>query len=898
MQWLRGGISMSEELYHYGTARHSGRYPWGSGNDPQRNKDLLQRINELKSQGVSEAVIAKGMGITTSQLRARRSIAKMQIKQADSLTAMKLKDKGYSTSEVGRKMGINESSVRLLLDPIMQERRQQTKSIANVLKEQLEEKPYLDVGPGIEQQLGVSRTRLKSAIAVLREEDGYGLHYIPVEQLGTGNTTSISVLSKPNTEWIEVYRNKDQISMVTNTHSDDGGRTFLGLKPIANVDSKRIAVKYAEQGGIEKDGIIELRRGVDDISLGSARYAQVRIGVDGTHYLKGMAMYSDDMPKGVDMVFNTNKKLGTPKNKVFKEMKKDKDGNIDTDNPFGATIKLPQKYYTGKDGKKTLSPLNIVNEEGDWDKWSKTLSSQMLSKQPVELAKAQLDLAYKAKKSEYDEIMALTNPVIKRKLLSAFADDADSAAVHLKAAGLPRSGAHVLLPFPGMKPTEIYAPNYKDGEQVVLIRYPHGGIFEIPQLTVNNKYPAANKLIKNAKDAVGINAKVAERLSGADFDGDTAWVIPNNQGRIKTSSALEGLLNFDPKESYPAYKGMTPIKPKTKQQKMGDVSNLISDMTIKGATNPELARAVRHSMVVIDSEKHNLNYKQSFIDNGIGSLKKKYQGSTNGGASTLISRASSEERVNSRKLSINPKTGKKEYTYTNESYYKPGKINKNGDQAAPKLTYKQTKSTKMYETDDAFTLSSGLPMETAYAMHANKLKSLGDKSRKSALAIPNTPYDPKAKARYSKEVASLNAKLNVALKNAPLERQAQLLANKTFSAKKAANPNMEAEEVKKIKGQALAEARIRTGAKKDRVVIEPKEWDAIQAHAISSSKLSSILNNTDLDRVKQLATPKQRTVVSIAKVNKAKGMLSKGYSQAEVASALGISVNALKTAME
>ena len=48
---------------------------------------------------------------------------------------------------------------------------------------------------------------------------------------------------------------------------------------------------------------------------------------------------------------------------------------------------------------------------------------------------------------------------------------------------------------------------------------------------------------------------------------------------------------------------------------MGDVSNLITDMTIKGANNDELARAVRHSMVVIDSEKHNLDVKASARDN-------------------------------------------------------------------------------------------------------------------------------------------------------------------------------------------------------------------------------------------------------------------------------------------
>ena len=50
---------------------------------------------------------------------------------------------------------------------------------------------------------------------------------------------------------------------------------------------------------------------------------------------------------------------------------------------------------------------------------------------------------------------------------------------------------------------------------------------------------------------------------------------------------------------------------------MGKISNLITDMTLLGASEDKLARAVRHSMVVIDDEKHHLDYKQSEKDNNI-----------------------------------------------------------------------------------------------------------------------------------------------------------------------------------------------------------------------------------------------------------------------------------------
>lgn len=874
-------------LIHYGTPRHSGRYPWGSGDDPyQRNKSFLGYVDELKKEGLSEVEIAKGLGMTTSQLRAKKSIAKSEKRQADAAQALRLKDKGYSNIAIGERMGINESSVRALLNPALKQRSEITNVTANILKDNVDKKSYIDVGAGVENHLGISRTKLKTSIALL-EEKGYKIHYIPVEQLGTGKKTTIMVLAKPDSTYSEVYKNKFNIKTI-NDYSEDGGRTYLGLETPKNVDSKRIMVRYAEEGGVNKDGVIELRRGVEDISLGSARYAQVRIAVDGTHYLKGMAMYSDDMPDGVDIIFNTNKHKGTPKMDTFKAMKDD------PDNPFGATVR--QRHYIDKNGNKQLSALNIVNEEGDWGNWSKNLSSQMLSKQSPSLAKKQLGIAFDIKKEEYDEIMSLTNPVIKKKLLDSFADDCDSSSVHLKAAALPRQGSHVILPFPDMKENEIYAPNYRNGEKVVLIRYPHGGIFEIPELTVNNRNKKANSVIHNAKDAVGINSKVAERLSGADFDGDTVLVIPNKRGDIKHSSPLKGLKDFDPKEAYPAYEGMQRMSSRTKQMKMGDVSNLITDMTIKGASEDEICRAVRHSMVVIDAEKHNLNYKQSYIDNGIAELKKKYQGSERSGASTLISKASSEVRVGTRKESIDPNTGKKVYAYTNETYTK--RIKKRDGSIVEKQIPKTISSTKMAEVDDAFVLSSGTLMEKVYAEHANKLKALANEARKESANVKYISYSPSAKKVYSNEVDSLKAKLNIALKNKPMERQAQLLANKVVSAKRDSNPDMDAETIKKIKGQALAEARVRTGAKKQMINITDKEWEAIQSGAISTNTLTQILNNADLDKVKQLATPRYESNISPAKLAKAKSMLNNGYTQSEVADALGISTSTLSKAIE
>jgi len=873
----------SEDAYlaHYGILRKSGRYPWGSGGpEYASNKSFLGYVAQLQREGLSESQIAEGMGISTTQLRASKSIARNEERQASIDQATKLKDKGLSNVAIGERMKIPESTVRTLLEPSAKDKADILVSTSNMLRDEVKEKKYIDIGSGVENQLGMSSTKLATAVAVLQEE-GYKIHYLKVRQLGTGKETTLKVLSAPDVSYGEVSKNRDQIKQIQH-FTEDGGRSFIGIQPPLSVSSKRVKVRYAEDGGADSDGVIHVRPGVEDISLGGARYAQVRIAVDGTHYLKGMAMYDDNLPVGVDLVFNTNKKNTGNKLDAMKAMKDD------PDNPFGAVVRQKIDLKTGK----VKSAMNIVNEEGAWDSWSKSLSSQLLSKQSPTLAKQQLDMTYERKQREFDDIMKLTNPAVKKKLLESFADDVDSAAVHMKAAALPRQRSSVILPINSLKESEIYAPNFRNGERVALVRYPHGGIFEIPELTVNNRHPQAKRALGQARDAVGINSKVAERLSGADFDGDTVLVIPNNKKQIKTAPALDGLKGFDPQRSYPAYEGMKRMSARTKAIQMGEVSNLITDMTIRGASTQELARAVRHSMVVIDAEKHNLNYRQSAIDNGIAQLKSKYQGGARAGASTLISRAKSTTRIEDRKARpaaeggfIDRATGQKRYVPTGTTY-----VNAKG-----KTVPRTIEVRKLAEANNAHTLSSGTPIEKVYADHSNKLKALANQARKVSVNTAPTRYSPSAKNAYAHEVDTLRAKLNIALRNRPLERQAQLLANATVRAKQDANPDMDKAELKKIQGLALAQARARTGAGKKRIEITPQEWAAIQAGAISNNTLTQILANADLDRVKELATPREKIVMTEAKTSRAKAMLALGYTQSEIADQLGVSLSTLKT---
>lgn len=895
------GLSHDTALAHYGIIRRSGRYPWGSGGDDssagaaERSRTFFGMVSELEKKGLSRPDIARGFGMTTTQLRDATTIAKNAQRREDQLFAEKLRAKGWSASAIGREFNPpkNESSVRQLLDPSVQERTRILENTVQMLRDEVDAGGWISVGKGTEYYVsgGVSKEKLRAAVSVLKDE-GYAEHKVQVDQAGTANKTTYKVLCPPGTTYKDVVTSKEQIRELL-SHTEDGGRSFGGkpLPPMA-IDPKRVKISYKEDGGAENDGVVFVRPGVKDVHIGGSSYAQVRIDVGGTHYIKGMAMYKDDLPAGVDLLVQSNKKRGTPmmgeKDNTVLKLKSD-----DPDMPFGAAIRR-QITELGPDGKERLtSAMNILQEEGAWDGWSRGLSSQVISKQSAKLAERQLGKVAEKRKREYDEIMALTNPTVKAKLLQSFSDAVDSDAVHLSAAGLPRSSYHVILPFNGLKDTEVYAPNFNQGEKVALIRYPHGGTFEIPVLTVNNNHPPAVKAIGRAKDAVGINSKVAERMSGADFDGDFVMVIPNDRGDIKSTPPLKKLEGFDP-QSYKLPSDAPRMTARQKATQMGKVSNLITDMTIRGANNDEIARAVKHSMVVIDAEKHHLDWKRSAQENGISALQKRYQFASKSGegASTLISRATSTEYVDRRKPRaaqdggpIDKATGKLVYTNTGESY-----VNRRG-----KTIVRTTASTKLAETDDARSLSSGTLMERVYADHSNKLKAMANRARKEMVnGSDGLPQSDSAKRVYKDEVKELKTALDVARMNSPRERQAQVLANTIIRQKMDDNPTMEASTLKKVKAQALTEARYRMNAKKQLIELTDRQWEAIQAGAVSKTMLREILENTNIERVKELATPRSGTKLSGGDVARARSLEAQGLTQADIARVLGVSLTTLK----
>lgn len=915
--------TMQKFLEHYGTPRHSGRYPWGSGKNPQRNRNFIQRADELAAQGLSKKEIAKAMGYSTGDYIAIRKNYKYQIAMENQAEALKLHDKGWSNVAIAEKLGISEGTVRNMLDPNKKQRENTVTKIADVLKEELRHRPYLDIGEGVNRQLNISEDHLHAAELML-EDQGYNVYNYKVPQLlNPRQFTNMKILCDGNVTRAELKEHLGEVTSPEGIYFKDYGEEVVRRKEIPSISSKRISINYDETGGGEKDGVIQIRPGVEDISLGGRRYAQVRIAVDGTHYLKGMAVYGDpkDMPDGIDIVFNTSKHQGTPAlgtgdNTVLKPMKND------PSNPFGASFR--QFDYNDASGKFHTSPINIVNDDEDWDGWKKNLSSQFLSKQPRQLARQQLDLKYAEMKDEFNELKSLTNPTLKRQLCEEFADNCDSAAVHLKAAALPRQGSFAILPVTSLKDTEVYAPMYKQGEEVILVRHPHEGVFQIPRLIVNNNNKEGKALLGNtAQHAIGINSTVANQLSGADYDGDTVLVIPTAGQKVNTKPTLDGLRNYNPSNYYyrdpedPICTGKSRDGKKgdgfNKGIQMGMASNLITDMTIKGADLGEIERAVKHSMCIIDAEKHNLDWKRSERDNGIAQLREKYQtridenGNVRSGASTLISRARGPIEINERKeVYATSRMTPEELERYNKGeiiYRDTGRTFK--DQKTGKIRVATQSTEQMAAVKDARELSAGYVIEELYAEHANRLKALANEARMVSRTTGRLELNKSAREAYADVVGkdgSLTKKIARAELEAPKERQAQLLAKSVMDAKVEANPELKdkenADKRRKLSAKALEHARdaVRGGTheKRYRIDLTEREWEAIQAGAISDTMFQTVIRYSDTAELRKKAMPKASTGLKPTTRSRAIMLLKAGNSLAYVAEELGVSTTTLR----
>ena len=262
---------MSDDvLKHYGMPRRSGRYPWGSGENPYQRTGLFKGwVKDQKAAGISAkdiADVAKDAGCSNEIIL--RSLKSAKYSPAEIMTAMDLNSSRYraidsigseeekaerdalirqyitvdqmSDTAIGKAMGLNESTIRSIRSKLDDDEKKGNMQTAEALKEALDrsEAGMLDIGKGSEYYIGVSRTRLKNAVAILQEQ-GYNVQYDKVNQPFSGEQTSLMILTKNDKDWKDVHNNLDKITPLGDFYCEDGSNGILKVKAPTSIDSKR-----------------------------------------------------------------------------------------------------------------------------------------------------------------------------------------------------------------------------------------------------------------------------------------------------------------------------------------------------------------------------------------------------------------------------------------------------------------------------------------------------------------------------------------------------------------------------------------------------------------------------------------------------------------------------------
>lgn len=512
---------------------------------------------------------------------------------------------------------------------------------------------------------------------------------------------------------------------------------------------------------------------------------------------------------------------------------------------------------------------------------------------------------------------------------------------------------------------EVYAPGYGDGQKVAIIRYPHANICELPILIVNNNNEEGRRTIGFGKDAIGLPKSALEQLSGADTDGDTGTVIPvsmlNNKGLTVDSKAyFKELVGFDAESTWPYVEGVTQKSKKwngidkegktmtkaERGQEMGLVTNLIMDMSTLGdaVSHDEHVRAIKYSMVAIDAYKHNIDWRQAKEDLNITGLYSKYSSTSRGGGMTLFTRAKSMKQDvpeykegayvtdsktgKTKKLLIDPETGEKLFTYTNGTHSKKVGETEDGKgiyddsvREPNKVSVEKLRYAWM-QGKGAASLASDNPStkEQMYVEYSDTLHALANSVRrmlsddsyhvidsdgKTIKKVDSKTYREKAKQNATEEdadiIASLRAKLEVAKRNAPKERLAQVYANAAIKARLESNPSIKDDDdaLKKLKNAELASARTRTGAngKGTRVVIDKREYEAINSGKVPKTLVADVLKKSDSESLSKCVSNASgtRQVLTASQIARIKAWAASDSRSTpyQMAKSLGVSVSTI-----
>lgn len=146
----------------------------------EAKKIWLKHAGEFKEQGQTEAEVAASMGCASvTDYRATRARYKND-----------LRDEEFA-------------------------------EVLETLRTETTDTSFLDVGVGASQRLGITQARLRTALAVLKEE-GYVVYMTLAEPKGLSmdNKAAVKVLCPPGTAYADVVANKQHISPVKKEDSN------------------------------------------------------------------------------------------------------------------------------------------------------------------------------------------------------------------------------------------------------------------------------------------------------------------------------------------------------------------------------------------------------------------------------------------------------------------------------------------------------------------------------------------------------------------------------------------------------------------------------------------------------------------------------------------------------
>lgn len=209
----------------------------------------------------------------------------------------------------------------------------------------------------------------------------------------------------------------------------------------------------------------------------------------------------------------------------------------------------------------------------------------------------------------------------------------------------------------------------------------------------------------------------------------------------------------------------------------------------------------------------------------------------------------------------------------------------------------------MGNTYDAKTLvsPSHFDMENIYADFANSMKALANNARIEMINTPNLQQNKKAKEIYAKEVASLDRKLKEAKINSIKEREAKRKTASYMNEKKEVNPDLKGEDLRKLTQRTLDKYRQEVGAipkRKRDIKLEEREWQAIQAGAISENKLKQILNNSDPDVLRDKAMPRTTKGFTSSQLSIIKRLDANGFTLQEIANKFHVSTSTISNVLK